>query len=221
MSGLTFIDRLSDEAALNMLEITRRTRGEEAANLLKAICYKTVRVFRDASDKIGQETLVFERDRLKKWIETNMDSTFGAFILQRPGPGSREEHERELKELLTQDDGTESSSRKQPIQTKQEAIDLLKKLEHERVSNDREGDIDGSCLESIARVMQRIAPTDCSPLKKVTRQCDVCHCHETLAQVIKKCGGCQKRLYCSKACQRRDWPSHKAVCKVSPPSVKS
>ena len=35
-------------------------------------------------------------------------------------------------------------------------------------------------------------------------------CHSERAR--KKCGACQKKRYCSKECQRNDWPDHKNDC---------
>jgi hypothetical protein len=37
-----------------------------------------------------------------------------------------------------------------------------------------------------------------------------------LAANAKRCTRCMSRMYCSKACQRRDWPTHKLVC--APPT---
>jgi hypothetical protein len=30
---------------------------------------------------------------------------------------------------------------------------------------------------------------------------------------LKECGGCKSAQYCGKACQKADWPAHKATCK--------
>jgi imidazolonepropionase-like amidohydrolase len=46
-------------------------------------------------------------------------------------------------------------------------------------------------------------------------RCDVCHrsAEEAMKVKMAKCGKCQNVRYCSVACQRRDWPEHKIVCK--------
>ena len=48
----------------------------------------------------------------------------------------------------------------------------------------------------------------------VVEACTVCQRTAELCGVSKlqKCGGCSFNRYCSKACQKADWPSHKAVC---------
>ncbi|KAI0741566.1 hypothetical protein C8Q80DRAFT_1123435 [Daedaleopsis nitida] len=33
---------------------------------------------------------------------------------------------------------------------------------------------------------------------------------------LKRCSGCELVMYCSKECQRRAWPEHKAVCRSKP-----
>ena len=42
--------------------------------------------------------------------------------------------------------------------------------------------------------------------------CSVC----AAACVPKRCGRCGKRRYCGRACQMKDWKSHKAQCLVEP-----
>jgi hypothetical protein len=37
-------------------------------------------------------------------------------------------------------------------------------------------------------------------------------CAACCAPTTKKCAGCKVRAYCSKACQTKDWPTHKKIC---------
>lgn len=39
-----------------------------------------------------------------------------------------------------------------------------------------------------------------------------CTCEQTHMKT-KKCSRCQAVYYCSRECQRRDWPTHKSICK--------
>lgn len=43
--------------------------------------------------------------------------------------------------------------------------------------------------------------------------CDVCRKTVGPDVVLQKCAGCRVRWYCSKACQKDDWPTHKPICK--------
>lgn len=50
-----------------------------------------------------------------------------------------------------------------------------------------------------------------------SRQCATCGRYDTLASPFRKCGGrCYKSanpaIYCSRDCQKLDWPTHKATC---------
>lgn len=38
------------------------------------------------------------------------------------------------------------------------------------------------------------------------------HAHAHLAVKLRRCSQCRIVQYCSKACQRRDWPAHKVLC---------
>ena len=49
-------------------------------------------------------------------------------------------------------------------------------------------------------------------LHKLVRPCSLCGC---LAR-CQLCAKCQKVRYCGRACQSRDWASHKAACHASP-----
>ena len=49
------------------------------------------------------------------------------------------------------------------------------------------------------------------------RWCAVCHLRggaDTFApEKLSLCGGCRQAAYCSQACQKSDWPTHRPVCK--------
>jgi hypothetical protein len=45
--------------------------------------------------------------------------------------------------------------------------------------------------------------------EKPSAVCDIC----SNTGKMQVCGGCKQRKYCSRACQVKDWPQHKKVCK--------
>ncbi|KAK7755038.1 hypothetical protein SLS62_002853 [Diatrype stigma] len=49
-------------------------------------------------------------------------------------------------------------------------------------------------------------------MPETTLKCAVCDKAGGEGIEIKKCGRCKSRAFCSVACQRQDWPSHKAAC---------
>ena len=43
-------------------------------------------------------------------------------------------------------------------------------------------------------------------------QCRVCHSTaEMLGHTLKQCAGCGRAVYCSRKCQKEDWPDHKVA----------
>jgi hypothetical protein len=44
-------------------------------------------------------------------------------------------------------------------------------------------------------------------------RCANCEKKEKLEKEFQKCSRCNSVYYCSKICQRTDWPSHKQICK--------
>ncbi|XP_071084689.1 uncharacterized protein [Haliotis cracherodii] len=42
--------------------------------------------------------------------------------------------------------------------------------------------------------------------------CEICHLCKKRGDGMKKCARCKTVLYCSKTCQRMDWPQHKLEC---------
>ena len=49
------------------------------------------------------------------------------------------------------------------------------------------------------------------------RTCGGCQRPETRAKPLRRCGRCKSISYCCKACQTRDWPSHKQSCRAVKP----
>lgn len=47
------------------------------------------------------------------------------------------------------------------------------------------------------------------------RICHYCHQKESKSLKLKTCSSCYIRTFCSKECQRADWPSHKSVTVLS------
>ena len=44
------------------------------------------------------------------------------------------------------------------------------------------------------------------------QRCAVCQAEEPAMDTFKKCRGCKAVVYCGKACQKKDWKTHKKVC---------
>ena len=45
--------------------------------------------------------------------------------------------------------------------------------------------------------------------------CIVCRKPENIIEglTLKRCGGCKKKMYCSRECQGKHWTTHKGECK--------
>jgi hypothetical protein len=71
-----------------------------------------------------------------------------------------------------------------------------------------------------AESLYRIAATFIAE-SAMTEQQRCAHCSNTGTEKnpLMKCGVCKATAYCSKACQRKKWPMHKAAC--SPPEAES
>ena len=48
------------------------------------------------------------------------------------------------------------------------------------------------------------------------KSCVVCGAESTATTTYRKCGECLVTYYCSRECQRVDWPMHKSLCKPPP-----
>jgi len=48
----------------------------------------------------------------------------------------------------------------------------------------------------------------------VLKQCATCGEKEEFIGLLLACGGCRSKHYCTKECQKKDWKSHKKVCKL-------
>ncbi len=48
------------------------------------------------------------------------------------------------------------------------------------------------------------------------RRCSGCGKKEFGAAPFKRCGRCRAAIYCSKECQKRQWPAHKLSCRPAP-----
>ena len=54
---------------------------------------------------------------------------------------------------------------------------------------------------------------------KSVKTCNFCGIWDTAPTTLKKCSNCKAVSYCSKACQKQDWPKHKTACITTPPSA--
>lgn len=47
---------------------------------------------------------------------------------------------------------------------------------------------------------------------KVSRRCANSRCSGIGCELLKKCAGCGKAYYCTRTCQKADWPNHRRQC---------
>ncbi|KAF9485117.1 hypothetical protein BDN70DRAFT_708609 [Pholiota conissans] len=68
----------------------------------------------------------------------------------------------------------------------------------------------------MAHPSERQSPQTTKEIKRNIRgarpMCDYCHGSETKENPLKRCAGCRSISYCSRACQKQNWPQHKEVC---------
>ncbi|KAA1474075.1 hypothetical protein DENSPDRAFT_312028 [Dentipellis sp. KUC8613] len=62
---------------------------------------------------------------------------------------------------------------------------------------------------------RRRNPLALGPLARATKQCQNCFKPETESEHLLSCSGCHRIYYCSKECQKLDWPTHRDPCKMA------
>jgi hypothetical protein len=63
-------------------------------------------------------------------------------------------------------------------------------------------------ITGLHRRLSNMAPAASNPTE-AQELCTMCHRAGTM-----RCGGCKELHYCSKMCQKNDWPIHKLICKT-------
>lgn len=76
-----------------------------------------------------------------------------------------------------------------------------------------QGATDPRGYEGLARKIQKTRPQFAEQLRTYKPQQLHCAACKSSPQELKVCGTCKKVRYCTIACQKNDWASHKLVCK--------
>lgn len=75
------------------------------------------------------------------------------------------------------------------------------------------------CAQKLEKIMgKEIEPYLPKDIEKVkTHKCKYCGKHgknnKDDKETLKKCSACKMVWYCDKICQKRDWPTHRLICK--------
>ena len=69
-------------------------------------------------------------------------------------------------------------------------------------------------MQQLSDIMASPIFCDLFGLDGVTVHTECAHCGRKEAALT--CAGCMLTIYCCKACQRKDWPLHKAWCWINP-----
>jgi hypothetical protein len=70
-------------------------------------------------------------------------------------------------------------------------------------------------LHYIALPPLRSTQFDSTPIAVMPKSCIICSAVASPDIMLQYCAACQSALYCSRACQRKDWkPHHKKICKL-------
>jgi hypothetical protein len=90
------------------------------------------------------------------------------------------------------------------------------RLDHKKTKAAAEKALSGDQTAVIERLEETIKKAQ-HGLQKLEQHCSFCNqtaleSNKTTDPTLKVCSRCKKVFYCSKECQRLDWPNHKKVC---------
>ena len=163
-------------------------------------------------------------ERMFERVGSTLAEFFNRLQPRQHGP-KRHEWE-ELDGMLASLESTwpaEVSSWRRTLQSSRDAEGVSAILdEWEKVSTQQFGGIVEcvNLIEESVRVASKaaFAKYEGTAVKLINKSCSVCHgkndftTHEPFHETLLKCGRCKNIFYCSEACQRVDWPTHKIAC---------